>query len=134
MKAWDLTALGVEEQNRAAEGLCPSGAEQLSVIFPDDTFNQLTRGRERSAFIFSQRCEIWVEGGSGLEGWRKILLFPKGGRKIPDEKMLIFFLFSGKKPIKGVMERKQNISCFVSMLLSPPPQSPEAEPILYWAF
>jgi len=46
MKAWDLTASGAEEQTRAAERLCASGAEQLSVIFPDDTFNPLTRGRE----------------------------------------------------------------------------------------
>lgn len=128
MKAWDLTALGVEEQSRAAERLCPSGAEQLSVIFPDDTFNQLTRGREWSAFGFSQRCEIWAEGGSGLEGWRKILLFPKEGMEKFLMKKCSFIGGSGrggKKPIKGVMKRKQNLRCFVTILLSPPPNSPK---------
>lgn len=90
-----------------------------------------TRSREWSASGFSQRCEIQAEGGSGLEGWRQILLLPKEGV----EKLLLKkWSFSGgsgwggEKHIKRVMKRKQStLFCFhfafPSLHNQPPKQS-----------
>lgn len=78
--AWHWNVLG--SRSRAAERLWPPGAQQPSVLFPGDTPTQLMRS---SASGFPQRCEIQAERGSGLEGWRNMLLLPKEGM----EKLLV---------------------------------------------
>lgn len=97
-------------RNRAAERLCPPGAQQpwlCSLLTPLPSQGS----REWSASGFSQRCEIQAEGGSGLEGWRQILLLPKDSVQ---KFLLNKWSASGgsgwgrKKHIKGVMKRKQS--------------------------
>ena len=76
-------------------------------------------------------------GGKWIRGMEKNTAIPQRRHgEIPDEKTIFHWRkwSRRKKAIKGVMKRKQNICYFVSILLSPPPQSPKAEPILYCAF
>lgn len=124
MGSLGLKCFGIKEQS-CRKVLSP-GAQQPSVPFPGDTLTQLTRSREWKAFGSSQRCEIQAEGGSGLEGWRKILLLPK---KVWRKFLMKKWSFTGesgrggKKHIKRVMKRKQS-TLFHLHFAFPPLHSP----------